>query len=74
MQCRKNNSIRVWKAAAIKVTTKKASSTIAIIKKKTKASQTYHYMPVEFWDKIIDINDEPEKKTLLDDGDNDDWK
>ena len=42
-------------------------------REKNKTSQTYCYITVAFRDKIIDFKDEPEK-TLLDNGDNYDWK
>ena len=49
----------------------KAAPTIAITENKKR--QPYH-IPLAFWDKIIDFTDEPEKNSLLDYDDRDDWK
>ena len=56
-----NKSIQVWKAAAIKVTTRQSSKNNWNHWEKSKTSQTYHYLPVAFWNTIIDFKVETQK-------------
>ena len=58
----KKRSIRVWKIVAINVTTKQSSINYCDLQQKKQVKDIrYHYIPVAFWDKIIDFADEPEK-------------